>query len=272
MKDTGFVAIVDTDHDELRDRIETMRQRFYRLARSADPNARRKGLDWDVQQVVAHVLSVAHRYRTFAETNDFRRASHPREGDQINQEELEAVMAPIPELVDQLEALEPVMDTWFDGLPDDFTGEFHCGAMVCGLVAQINWLAELILHGDDIARAVGVPWEISEGDMLLWMREAAEVAPAYVRADLDPATDICVALQIPDARPYVIHVHDGVVEMRARRPDDRPDTVMKAPASTMAAMLLNRIGPFTAARRGLRIVGGRRPWKAMKLQSCMETA
>ena len=272
MKDTGFVAIVDTDRDELRDRIETMRQRFYRLARSADPNARRKGLDWTAQQVVAHVLSVAHRYRSFAESTDFRRASHPRELDQINQEELDALMAPIPELVDQLEALEPVMDTWFDGLPDNFAGEFHCGAMISGLVAQINWLAELILHGDDIARAVGVPWEISERDMLLWMREAAEVAPAYVRADLDPATDICVALQIPDARPYVIHVHDGGVEMRARRADDRPDAVMKAPASTMAAMLLNRIGPFTAARRGLRIVGGRRPWKAMKLQSCMETA
>ena len=178
MKDTGFVAIVDTDRDELRDRIETMRQRFYRLARSADPNASRPGLDWTVQQVVAHVLSVAHRYRTFAETNDFRRASHPREGDQINQEELEALMARIPELVDQLEALEPVMDAWFDGLPDDFTAEFHCGAMISGPAAQINWLAELILHGDDIARSVGVPWEISERDMLLWFLEAAEVAPA----------------------------------------------------------------------------------------------
>ena len=78
------------------------------------------------------------------------------------------------------------------------------------------------VNGDDIARSVGVPWEISERDMLLFLREAAEVAPAYVRADIDHATDICVALQIPDARPYVIHVHDGVLEMRVRRADDRP--------------------------------------------------
>ncbi len=89
------------------------------------------------------------------------------------------------------------MDAWFDGLPDDFSGEFHCGAMISGSVVQINWLAELVLHGDDIARSVGVPWEISERDMLLWFLEAAEVAPAYVRADIDPATEICVALQIP---------------------------------------------------------------------------
>jgi hypothetical protein len=40
---------------------------------------------------------------------------------------------------------------------------------------------------------------------------------------------------------------------------------------TMIEMLLNRIGPVAATRRGLRIVGGRRPWKALQLQSCIET-
>ncbi len=107
--------------------------------------------------------------------------------------------------------------------------------------------------------------------MLLYLREAAEVAPVYARSDMDPRTDICVALQVPDALPYVLRVHGGAIEMRARRPDDRPDAVMKAPASTLVAMLINRIGPVTAVRRGLRIVGGRRPWKAMKLQSCIAT-
>jgi hypothetical protein len=81
-----------------------------------------------------------------------------------------------------------------------------------------------------------------------------------------------VALQIPNARPYVAHVHDGIVEMRPRLPRDRPDAVLKAPASTVIRLILHRIGPFTAARQGLRIVGGRRPWKALKLQSCIEPA
>lgn len=272
MSDTDYGAIVDTNRDELRGRIEDMRQRFYRLARSADPQATRPGMDWTVQQVVAHVLCVGQRYTSLIETGDFRRARNPRELDQVNQEEMEAQMAPIPDLVDRLEALEPVMDAWFDGRPDDFSGEFHCGAMISGLVAQINWLGELVFHGDDIARSVGVPWDISERDMLLYLLEAAEVAPVYARADMDPRTDICVALQVPGARPYVLRVHQGTIEMRARRSDDRPDAVMKAPASTLTAMLLNRIGPVTAVRHGLRIVGGRRPWRAMKLQSCIESA
>jgi hypothetical protein len=182
-----------------------------------------------------------------------------------------AAMAPIPELLEELEALEPVMDAFFDGLPNDYTAEFHCGAMVSGIVVQVNWLFDLVLHGEDIARAVGVPWEIRERDMLLLLREVVELAPAYVKAGISPTTDICVALDVPDARPYVLRIHDGFAETCERRPSDRPDAVLKAPASTMVRLFLHRVGPVTAARQGLRIVGGRRPWKAMKLQSCFET-
>ena len=272
MNNTGCVAIVDTDRDELKARIGDARQRFYRLARSADPDARRRGLDWNVHQVVAHVLCVARRYQAVAEGRDFRRARHPRELDQINHEEMLAALAPVSELLEDLEALEPVMDAYFDDLSDDHVAEFHCGAMVSGIIAQVNWLFDLVLHGEDIARAVGAPWEIRERDMLLLLREAVEVAPAYVKAGISPAADICVALQIPDARPYVMHVHDGILEIRPRGLGDRPDAVMKSSASTMVRLFLHRIGPFTAARQGLRIVGGRRPWKAMQLQSCIERA
>lgn len=272
MNDTDSLAIVDTDREELRDRIDVMRQRFYRLALSADPSARRSASDWTVQQIVAHVLSVACRYKTFAETGDFRRARNPRELDQINQKEMEALMAPVPDLIDRIKAIDPAMDEFIDNLPDGYRAEFHFGVLVSGIVAQINWLGELVLHGDDIAQAVGVPWEISERDMLLYLREAAEVVPAYVRPEMARTNNICVALQIPDARPYVLHVHDGIAEMRGRRPTDRPDVVLKAPASTMVKMLMGRVGPFSAMRQGLRIVGGRRPWKAVTLQSCFQTA
>jgi Mycothiol maleylpyruvate isomerase N-terminal domain len=271
MNDTGVATLVDTDRNELRDRIGEARRRFYQLARTADPNARRRGLDWTVHQVIAHVLCVAHRYQAVIEGRDFRRAVKPRDLDQINHEEMVAAMAPIPELLEELEALEPVMDAFFDGLPNDYTAEFHCGAMVSGIVVQVNWLFDLVLHSEDIARAVGAPWEIRERDMLLLLREVVELAPAYVKAGISPTTDICVALDVPDARPYVLRIHDGFAETCERRPSDRPDAVLKAPASTMVRLFLHRVGPVTAARQGLRIVGGRRPWKAMKLQSCFET-
>lgn len=58
--------------------------------------------------------------------------------------------------------------------------------------------------------------------------------------------------------------------MRERRPTDRADAVLRLPASTLVLVLYQRIGAFTALRQGLRIVGGRRPWVALKLQSHFE--
>jgi hypothetical protein len=272
MNDTEYVALVDTTRDELRERIGRARDRFDRLIRTADPHARVPGLDWTVHQVVAHMLSVAHRYQAVAEGRDFRRATYPRELDEINRTELDALMAPIPELADRLNGLASVMDALFDTASNDRVYEVHCGALADGIAAQTNWLGELILHGRDVARAIKAPWEIDERDMLLIARGLMQFAegPGYLRAGLPPGTDVCAAFKLPGARSYLIHIHDGAIELRELRSTDRPDAILRAPASTLCDMMYQRIGPVTAARRGLMIVGGRRPWKALKLQSYLE--
>jgi uncharacterized protein (TIGR03083 family) len=273
MNDTGCAALVDTSRDELREGIALARKRFDRLARSADPLARPPGSDWTVQQVVAHVLTVAHRYQAIATRREFRRAANACEVKVINQIELEEAMAPVPRLADQLQELATEMDSYFDTLIDDRPAfEFHGGALVSGITAQTNWLGELLLHGHDVARAVNAPWELPERDLLLVARGLMQIGSGYLRAGLSPRTDVCVAFSVRGARPYLIHIHDGTAEFRERRPDDRPDAVLRAPASTLTQLLYQRIGPFTAARRGLLIVGGRRPWLALELQSCFEPA
>ncbi len=272
MNDTEYVALVDTTRDELRERIELARKRFDRLVRTADPLARPPGSRWTVQQVVAHVLTVAHRYRELAHGRQYRRAGAAGELAVINQTELEAVLAPVGELADQLQALAPELDGYFDTLTDDRpTLPFHAGAVFDGITEQTNWLGELLLHGHDIARAVNAPWELPERDMLLVSRGIMQIGSGYpLRAGVKPETDLCVAFQLPGARPYLTHIQGGTAEFRTRRPDDHPDAVLRAPASTFALMLYQRIGPLTAARHGLRIVGGRRPWRALKLQSFFE--
>ena len=271
MNDTGYVPLIETSRDELRERITLVRTRFDRLVRTADPLARPPGRDWTVHQIVTHVLTVAHRYCEIARGREYRKAADPSGIAVLNQAELEAAMAPVPELADELQALAPEMDSYFDAHSDDRPViPFHAfGFMSCN-TAQTNWLGELLLHGEDIARAVNVPWELPERDMLLILRGAREMAPLYVRPGISSGTDVCVAFQIPEARPYLIHIHDSTAEMRERRSEDRPDVVLRVPASTLTQLLYQRIGPFTALRRGLRLVGGRRPWVALKLMSYFE--
>jgi uncharacterized protein (TIGR03083 family) len=272
VNDIEYVPLIDTTRDEMRDRIGEALARFDRLARVADPSARPPGHGWTVQQIVAHVLAIAHRYRAGAQGGAYRRVDTPREIDALNQDELEAVIAPVPNLLAQLHAVAAELDSAFDALTDETMIPFHTFASVSGMAFQTYFLGELLLHGEDIALAARRPWELPERDMLLVVRGLMEVGPAYLRADVSRDTNICVAFKLPGARPYLIHIHDGVAEFRDRRPGDRPDAVMRGPASTTAQMFYGRIGPFAASRRGLLVVGGRRPWRALKLMSCLEGA
>jgi hypothetical protein len=190
--------------------------------------------------------------------------------DVINQEELGAVMAPVSELADQLQALAPEMDAYFDALADRVgTFPFH-HTVADSVTAQTNWLGEVLFHGHDVARAVRMRWELPERDMALVLRGVLQIADAWLRPDTGAAADMCAALEIHGARPYLIRIHGGRAEIRERRAEDRPDAVLKGPASLFMQLLYQRTGPLVATLRGLRIVGGRRPWLALRLQSCFE--
>jgi len=273
MNDSGYVPLVDTSRDELLERIGQVRERFDRLVRNADPLARPPGMKWTVHQIVAHVLTVARRYQGMAHGREYPHPANPRELDVINQRELEAAMAPIPQLAHQLLTLAAEMDSFFDAVTNEpATIRFPAGAVIDGITVQTNWLGELLLHGQDVARAVKTPWELPERDMLLVARGLMQVGPAYLRAAISPAIDVCVASQLSGARPYLVHIRHGTAEIRARRPDDHPDAVLRLPASTFTQLFYQRIGLFSAVLRGLRITGGRRPWVALKLMSYFEPA
>jgi uncharacterized protein (TIGR03083 family) len=264
-------TMTDTSRDELRSRIGAARTGFDRLIRAADPQAQPAASEWTVQQVTAHVLTAAYRYREFAEGRTFRVAATPRDLDAINAAELQAALAPIPEMADRLLELAPVMDQFFDRVHDEpLAFPFHGGVKVPGISAQTNWLGELLLHGEDIARACGRPWELQERDLLLVLSGVMAMAPGYLRRDLPSGTELLVALRVPGARPWVMHIHDGVAEVRERRPKDRADAVLRVPASTLTKLLYQRVGPVQAVRHGLLVTGGRRPWRSLRLQSMFE--
>jgi hypothetical protein len=257
--------------DELRQRIARGRDHFDTLARHADPDARCPRSAWNVQQTVAHVLTIAHRYRDIARTGTFHAAATVADIAALNQIEMDAATAPIAVLVDQLRALDDELNHHFDVTTNDGPSlRIHAGAMADGITMQTNWLGELLFHGDDIARAVKTPWELPERDMLLVARGILQLAPWLARVGLSPHTDISVAFKVPQARPYLIHIHHSAAEVRELRATDRPDAILRLPATTFTKMLYRRISPVAAARHGLRIIGGRRPWRALHLSSSLE--
>lgn len=265
------VGMADTGREELRGRIDEARRRFVALAVGADPTARVLDGTWSVQQMVAHVVSVADRYCGVASGDGYRQAERPRDLDRINDEEVSAALAPVPSMLERLEEVALVMADFFDrASAESGVFPFHGGVEIDCVAGQTNWLGELLIHGRDIARAVGAPWELSERDMLLVLSGMQQMASAYLHRERARGRRLVVALDVPDARPWVLDIRDGDVQSRPRTAGDRPDAVLRSSATTMALVLYQRLGNLGAMRRGLMITGGRRPWVALGLQRLFE--
>jgi hypothetical protein len=261
---TPSTPIVETDRDELRREIQAALRRFVDVARNADPAAPVPGSSWTAGDVVAHVLTVVHRYAALTRGEEFERADDPRALGELNQSKLDAVEGTVDENLAEIEQHQPALDAWFDRVDGDPQGmPFHGGIHVSGRAAQVNWLSELLFHGSDIAAAAKVPWKPSDRAWTLLLLLMQEVGPAYLRRDLPPGTDLMVEMRVRGANPSLWHVHDGGLDIRQRTSSDRPDAVLRGPADVVAAVLYQRMPPLTAARKGLLVTGGRRPWRAL---------
>ncbi|GAB4002426.1 maleylpyruvate isomerase N-terminal domain-containing protein [Nocardioides ultimimeridianus] len=268
---TDAILMTDTDIDELEAAINRARQDFVALARSSDPTAR-VGEHWSVRDVVAHVYTVAQRYTSVAATGTYRRAEGPRDLDSINDAEVAALAdVPYAEILTRLEDCAGEISHFLRGaVGKGRIFPFHGGEFIDATSGATNWIGELRIHGYDIARAVKAPWTLPERDALLVLAGVQQIIPGYVDQERAAGKDVLIEMRLPGARPWVTHVVDRTAISRPRAEGDRPHAVIKAPASTLLLSLYGRYGNLAAARHGLQVVGGRRPWRALTFPSLFE--
>ncbi|GAB3863777.1 hypothetical protein GCM10028801_31980 [Nocardioides maradonensis] len=268
---TDAILMTDTDIDELDAAIASARRDFVALARSADPEARVSDA-WSVRDVVAHVLTVAQRYTSLAATGAYERAASPRDLDRINNAEIAALAdLAYTEILTRLEdSATEISDFLRRATGQGRIFPFHAGELIDATAGAANWIGELRIHGHDIAKAVGAPWTIPERDALLILAGIQQIIPGYVHQQRSAGKDVMVEIRLSGARPWITHVVDRCAVSRPRAADDRPHAVITAPASTLLLSLYGRYGNLAAARRGLRVVGGRRPWRALSFPRLFE--
>jgi uncharacterized protein (TIGR03083 family) len=137
------------------------------------------GLDWNVGETIAHVLTVVRR--GFA---DRRRSSAAAETASLNEVCLEETPERDPRaLAELLRAdVHTALDVVFPKIPDDREFPFHGGVTTTMTPALHVVLGEFVIHGYDVARATGHPWPITDHEAMLlvpgellgaWLRPAA---------------------------------------------------------------------------------------------------
>ena len=139
------------------------------------------GLDWTAADAAAHLVTLYGRA-----LGDLRRSSTPEETAALNALCLAELGERDPvALAERLEGDgETVWNDVLPMLPDDLEVPFHAGtSSTIGPIMGVV-LMELLVHGDDIARATDREWSVDDEDAWSALRAMATLLPAWRRSEV----------------------------------------------------------------------------------------
>lgn len=226
-----------------------------------DPSGPVRGLEWTLGELAAHV---AARTRLFAAY--LAGASTPRGdvADIASENELllrQEVGRPVPALADEVEVnVESFASAtrgrlgsdpfpWYSGLELDV-------ATGTGLL-----LGELVVHGDDLARGLRVPWAIPPAEARTVIRAAAVVAPWYLDAEAVRGLGTTYRVEIRGGPRLRLVLADG--QARVEPADGPSDCTIHAEPTAFVLVAYGRRSRWWAIARGAMLASGRRPWRAL---------
>jgi uncharacterized protein (TIGR03083 family) len=267
----AYERFVRTDGEELWERIDASQERFIELVRSIGPDVVGTGTTWSARDVVAHVLTVGERYTNRDVTSTDGLGETPREVDVINERELRALDGvPMDALIDRLEAQMARVKASFtpEQLDLHMRFPFHGGVTIDGAGAMSNLVGEFLIHGNDLARAAARPWRIDSRDALLIINGILQLLPAYAEPSARGRLDLM--WRLPGAADWILAFDNGTATSRPADVGEKVDVILTAPPETLLLFMYQRLGPVAALRGGLRVAGGRKPWRIAKLQKFLQ--
>lgn len=128
--------------------------------------------------------------------------------------------------------------------------------------------AELLVHGRDIARGSGHPWQIPPEEAIVALAGVVSMLPYMVDATRAQGLTTTCDLKVRggfDARAVVTDGQAEVIVTPGRRPDCR----LTADPVTLLLVSYGRIGQIGALLRGGLVPWGRRPWMVARLMSTL---
>ncbi len=131
--------------------------------------------------------------------------------------------------------------------------------------ATATLLAEVLVHGWDVAATIGARWRPDRAHAGLALTAVWELLPNY----LDPvaARDVSMDVRIaPTGQPPVrVRVDDQVARVTAGDAAGRPDCSIRGRPDALLLLAFGRVGVWTCVRRGHLVATGRRPWVGLRL-------
>ena len=205
---TSYLARVQPAIDEVGERLAAL------AAAASDPDARLARSDWTVRQGAAHLVTVVPRY---ADGPEGRGTWVPdrRQLAALNDAQLHALGAlSMAELAGQLRRHLATLRTQLQGYGDSVPAfRFHGGEPVAADLALGILLAELTVHGFDIARALARPWPIDPGHVELIFQGLDPIAPGWVDPVRTRRLTATFQVHLRGERTHVYAFRDGRLQV-----------------------------------------------------------
>ena len=216
--------------------------------------------DWTLRHVTLHVATTA---RYFAEMVELDR---PAEGGLGGlHEDIERRVADITEadpvklgalLQDGVEEFVEACAERPAAHPIDFAGCPIDLAALAGLM-----LSEVVLHGYDVAFALGQPWPIDPADACLSLGGLAPVLSLIVDPDATKGLSAGYGLELRGGPALTVRFTDGVYGLEA--PGAPVDVTISAESVAFLMVGTGRLSRYEAVALGLLGASGRRPELAL---------
>ncbi len=143
---------------------------------------------------------------------------------------------------------------WYDGHPIDIAD----GTSIL--------LGELVVHGRDIAEAVGETWPITDDDARIILAGVMSLLPLYVDRDKSRGFSANYEIRVKGNPPVYVRFVNGEVSVGTTA-TDRVDCRITTHPVDYLLLGFGRIGQVRPILTGRLVAWGRKPWLGSKLAS-----
>jgi uncharacterized protein (TIGR03083 family) len=252
--------------------LEHLGERFAALVESIEtPGTRAHRLEWTVAETAVHVAIGFDYYAATLKGEDF--GVPPRSPGEAftayfareNKAQIDAEPERDPvkiaarlrdslgHLVDAARAAGPDGVSVFPGpgYSEDVT------TSVCTIIGEV------VVHGFDIARAIGAEWKVDPKSAVLAVYATTAALPLALDHDAAAGKDIHVKVHLRHGTTFSIHFRDGRAWCDVT--DERADAHVSADPLAYLLVGYGRIGLPGPIARGQLLVWGRKPWVVLQV-------
>lgn len=260
---------VRIDKDEARAAVEAAAAQTAQLIRAIpDTNLRAHGLDWTVGETATHLVWVTRGYTRWASGR-----GAPEWG-------LDRLADTNARLINELPGRRPaaLADLFAEGtrgflettanLPGDRPVPWFGGHALSLASATCLVLEEVLVHGYDIAKAIGRPWPIAARHASLAVDGLTSVLPLMVNPQTAGTVTATYAIHVRGGSRFVVRFQGGAltVEPLSAAPFD---CHISADPVAFLLVSMGRVSQWRAVARGKLVAWGRKPWLGLKYRSLL---